>query len=114
MTRTRACTEKIWLGESQVQVHFNYTPEEPATMYRSNGDPGDPGTPEEFDITKIELEVQIPEDLGPRGDEKRTLHVDITSLLDHLESAWGFAIEENIIQAIQAKVELLGREGEPE
>jgi len=45
--------------ETDVVVHFNFTPETLGTRYRPNGDPGDPPEPAEVDIFEI-----IDPDLG--------------------------------------------------
>ena len=40
--------------ENQCDVTFNYTPADPGSMYRRNGDPGDPRSSADFEITSIE------------------------------------------------------------
>jgi hypothetical protein len=41
------------LGELDAKITFIYTPAERATMYRSNGDPGDPGCPSEVEVLSL-------------------------------------------------------------
>lgn len=41
------------LGDNNLQVHCWHTPGREGTMYRSNGDPGDPPEPEEIEIERI-------------------------------------------------------------
>jgi len=41
------------LGEIEVEVEYSYTPGTPDVMYLSNGDPGHPGDPAEFEILKV-------------------------------------------------------------
>lgn len=40
-------------AEPQVSVEANYYPGSPGSMYRSNGDPGDPPEDDEVEVTKI-------------------------------------------------------------
>ena len=39
----------------EVKVEYDYMPGEPAVWYRKNGDPGDPGSPAEFEVTGHEV-----------------------------------------------------------
>lgn len=41
-------------NESEILVSFKYQAGRPMTMYRNNGDPGDPAEPDEIEILKIE------------------------------------------------------------
>jgi len=42
-------------GGHELRVECDYSPPTPDVMYLSNGDPGYPGDPEEFYVTKVEL-----------------------------------------------------------
>ena len=68
-------TVPITLGDNTLSVECWYTPGRAGTMYRSNGDPGDPPEPEEIEIECIKI-----------GQE------DVTELLATLwvqRSLWG-------------------------
>lgn len=43
------------LGEHDVQVDYSYSPGRPGKMYMSNGDPGYPDEPAEFEIVNVYL-----------------------------------------------------------
>lgn len=47
---------KVVLGDAEYVCSCTYSPETPDTMYRSNGDPGDQGDPEEFELLAVTLE----------------------------------------------------------
>lgn len=53
-----SATIEIEDNEIEVDVEARYTPGNPGTWYRSNGDPGDPPEPAECDILSI---------IGPNG-----------------------------------------------
>ena len=62
------------------RVTGDYFPSTPDVFYMSNGDPGYPGEPEEFEVTKVEkdgvnipLEVFFPQD----EDESEKLYFEI-------------------------------------
>jgi hypothetical protein len=63
----------------------DYSPGTPDVMYLPNGDPGYPGDPEEFEVTQIELRVQVADDLDCHPDCKRAFWVDVTDLLFAVE-----------------------------
>ena len=60
---------EITLGTVVLDVFGEYTPAEPMVHTEQNGDPGHPGSPSEFDISKIEHHGY-----------------DVTSLIDELEN----------------------------
>tara|TARA_R110000868_G_scaffold296118_1_gene556407 strand:+ start:696 stop:1043 length:348 start_codon:yes stop_codon:yes gene_type:complete len=66
---------EIELGGETLRCSFDYSPGTPDVMYLSNGDPGYPGDPEEFSVTKIELLVLAATEFAP------ALWRDITDLL---------------------------------
>ena len=43
----------------RLRIPFDYSPGTPDVLYLSNGDPGEPGTPEEWDIGDPVLETQV-------------------------------------------------------
>ena len=47
----------IELGGHELRCEYDYSEGTPSTMYRSNGDPGDEGDPEEFAVTKVLLQT---------------------------------------------------------
>lgn len=67
-------------GPVPVQVDFHYAPGDPGSRYAPNGDPGEPPTPEEFDIYHV---------LCPRG-------LVLTARGIRLEFAPGFDLNEFI------------------
>lgn len=72
------------LGEQEVEVTGTYAPGTPDVMYLPNGDPGYPGDPEEFEITKVMWgDIDLTEHLCNHAtfstivaDEARTSHAD--------------------------------------
>lgn len=57
----------------RLRVPFDYSPSTPDVLYLPNGDPGYPGTPEEWDIGDPILEAQV----GGRWRELATLPADL-------------------------------------
>ena len=53
MPKLRNSTIKI--GETELFVEYEYTPEEPMVWTYPNGDPGHPGTPAQIDIVFVWL-----------------------------------------------------------
>lgn len=70
---------EIKLGGETLRCSYDYSPGTPSTMYRSNGDPGDEGDPEEFEVTKVELLALVATAFAP------AIWRDITDLLDDLD-----------------------------
>ena len=70
-------THYMTLGGQDLRVTWHYDPGHPGTMYRSNGDPGDPPEPEEWYAEKVELKAKLDasHDLSPAD-----LWLDITDL----------------------------------
>ena len=75
-------TITIDFGGQRLRVEYDYSPATPDVMYLRNGDPGYPGEPEEFYITKVELlitpkRIDISELMGSMagedGDDPLTL-----------------------------------------
>jgi len=75
-------TITIDFGGQRLRVEYDYSPATPDVMYLRNGDPGYPGGPEEFYITKVELlitpkRIDISELMGSMagedGDDPLTL-----------------------------------------
>lgn len=74
-------TKTIYL-EIEVEIEGNHSPGRPGTFYRSNGDPGDPPEPEEFEIQSVKWQG-----------------VDISSMLDKENFDWS-SLEEEILEDI--------------
>lgn len=56
MPRISIITTRLKLKDNlEVSFTGNYLPEIPAVHYLSNGDPGHPAEPAEFEITKVEV-----------------------------------------------------------
>ena len=54
-------TREISVEDVTFTVEFNYSPYVPATMYRANGDPGDPAEGGEVEILTITLSTTFPD-----------------------------------------------------
>jgi hypothetical protein len=56
--RTRFCTEEIFVSayDDPLIVDFNYYPGSPGSMYKKNGDPGDPPESEEVEILSARID----------------------------------------------------------
>jgi hypothetical protein len=68
--------------EIEVEVEGKYIKEQPGSFYRSNGDPGDPPEPAQFEIQSVK-----------HGNK------DITKHLDDINFDW-YALEEEILDEI--------------
>lgn len=68
-------------GDQTLRVTFDYSPGTPDVMYLPNGDPGYPGDPEEFEVTKIELETHVTDDLTENPRDLRVIWLEITDFL---------------------------------
>jgi len=75
-------TKTIYL-EIEVEIEGSYSAGRPGTFYRSNGDPGDPPEPAEFEIHSVKWQG-----------------VDISPMLDKENFDW-FALEEEILEDIE-------------
>lgn len=59
--------ETITVRGVEMEIFFNYEPEQKERCYMNNGDPGEPGYPEVFEIDKVIVggvdifELMIPE-----------------------------------------------------
>ena len=69
---------EIELGGHELRCQYDFSPGTPDVMYLPNGDPGYPGDPEEFSVTKIELQY----------DDSLSVHppvwIDLTDILADL------------------------------
>lgn len=68
-------------GEQTLRVTFDYSPGSPDVMYLANGDPGYPGDPEEFEVTQVELETYITDDLSASPTDFRVIWLEITDMV---------------------------------
>ena len=67
-----AYTIPVVLGDNTLTVNCWHTPGRAGTMYRSNGDPGDPPEPEEIEIECIKIgQEDVTELLATLWVEKR-------------------------------------------
>lgn len=73
------------LGDREVTIHGVFSPGTPDVMYLSNGDPGYPGTPAEFEALRIVLNLPPDRQVG-------LLQEDF--LEDHYEALIDRCIEE--------------------
>ena len=76
MRKTGSVT--IELGGHELRCSWEYTPATPDVMYLPNGDPGYPGDPDEFNVTKAELAAHL---ITPTGNKIAERWLDVTDLL---------------------------------
>lgn len=89
-------SEQFDPNESEILVSFKYQAGRPMTMYRNNGDLGDPAEPDEIEILKIET-VGLTTD--GRGELVPSGH-DITDLITEAEFEY---IETSLFENWQAE-----------
>ena len=66
-------------SELPVSVEFTYTPGRPGTMYKNNGDPGDPPEDSSVDLESISVTIPTINHYGRRG---KALHYELIQDLD--------------------------------
>lgn len=68
-------------GNQTLRATFDYSPGTPDVHYMANGDPGYPGDPEEFELTALELETHVTDDLTATPSDFRVIWLDISDML---------------------------------
>lgn len=77
--------------EIVLDVEFNYSPGRPMTMYRRNGDPGDPAEPDELELINVRAKGET-EEFKLTEDEENAV---IEKLMDSYDFWFDFGPDDD-------------------